>query len=55
MALGIAHSHIHTVEVGLRRKGGNISVDFSLFVLLYITKFINNFNSNVFLKTENKK
>ena len=37
LALGIARAH---VSVGLRRRGGNISLDFSLFVLLYNAKFM---------------
>ena len=38
LALCIARSH---VSVGLRRRGGNISVDLSLFVLLYNTTLMN--------------
>ena len=33
---------------GVRRKGGNISVEFTLYVLLYNAKFIDNFIFDVF-------
>ena len=53
MALGIAHAQI---KVGLRRRGENISVDLSLFVLLYtvIRTSCTNLNLMIFFKTENK-
>ena len=52
LALCIARSH---VSVGLRRRGGNISVDLSLFVLLYNTNFMNKlkFNNLNKFKTQN--
>ena len=52
MALGIACAHLLG---GLGRRGGNISVDLSLVVLLYNTNFLNKLKFNDFLKlkTEN--
>ena len=47
LALGIALTHI---SVGLRRRAGHISVDFSLFVSLYNTNFTNKLKFNNFLK-----
>ena len=41
------------VQVGLRKRGGNISVDLSLFGLLYNTNFTNKLKFNDFLKTKN--
>ena len=38
LALGIARAHI---SVGLRRRGGKLSVYLSLFVLFYHTNFMN--------------
>ena len=38
--------HVRTY-VGLRRWGGNISVDLSLFVLLYKTNFMNKQKTNI--------
>ena len=49
LALCIARSH---VSVGLRRRGGNISVDLSLFVLLYNSNFTKKLKCNDFLKTK---
>ena len=49
LPLGIARVHI---LVCLRKRGGNISVDLSLFVLFYKNNFINQFND--FFKTKNK-
>ena len=50
MAFGIARLHISD---GLRSIGGeNNSVDLSLFVLIYITNFINQLKFNDFLKTK---
>ena len=37
------------ISIGLRRRGGNISVDLSLFVLLYNTHFMNKPKFNDFL------
>ena len=43
-----------TYSVGLRKRSGNISVDLSLFVLLYNTNFMNKlkFNDNKELKAK---
>ena len=43
MALGIAHAHI---EISLMRRGGNVSVDLSSFVLLYNKNFTNELKFN---------
>ena len=48
MDLGIARAHF---SVGIERRGGNISVDLPLFVLLYKTNFINKLKFNDFFKT----
>ena len=52
-SLGIAREHIH-YTVGSRRRGGNISVDLSLFVLLYNTNVIKNFNLMFFQELKMK-
>ena len=46
MALGSARAH--DLKGGERKRGGNISVDVSLIVLLNNTKFTNKFNYYVF-------
>ena len=46
MALGRARAH--DWKGGERKRGGNISVDVSLIVLLNNTKLINKFNYHVF-------
>ena len=45
LALGIAHAHI---SVCLEKRGGNISVDLSLFVLLSNTNCMNKLKFNDF-------
>ena len=50
--LGNAHAHIY---FGLRRRGGNISVDFSLFVLLCNSTSWISLNLMSFLKRKTKK
>ena len=42
------------LSLGLRRRGGQMSVDLSLFVILYTTNFINKLKVNDFLKLETK-
>ena len=49
--LGIVCAHI---QGSLRRRGGNIYVDLSLFVLLYNTNFMNKLKFNDFLKLKTK-
>ena len=49
IAPGIALLYI---KVGFRRRGGNISVDLSLFVSLYNTNFMNKLKFNDFFKTK---
>ena len=49
LALHNAQSHAH-ISVGLRRRGGNISVDLSLLVLLYNANFMRKIKYNVFYK-----
>ena len=41
--------HTRILDSGVGRRGGNISVDFSMFVLLYNTKFMNNLNLIFFI------
>ena len=54
-ALGNAQCAMHMgISVGLRR-GGNISVDLSLFVLPYDTYFMNKLKFNDFGLTKNEK
>ena len=43
MALGIAHA---LIEISLMRRGGNVSVDLSSFVLLYNKNFMNELKFN---------
>ena len=42
------------ISVGLRRRGGHFSVDLSLSVLLYNTKFMNKLNSMIFFLLKRK-
>ena len=42
------------IQGGVRRRGGNISVDFSLYVLLYYTKFMMKLKFHDFLKFKTK-
>ena len=51
-ALGIAHG---ITSVGLRRRGENISVDLSLFVLFYNTDFMNKLKLNKKILNERLK
>ena len=48
LALSIARALMYSISVGLRRRGGTISVDLSLFVLLYNANFINKLKFNDF-------
>ena len=52
LALDIARAYMYeySISVGLRRRSRNISVDLSLFVLLYNTDFMNKLKFNDFLK-----
>ena len=43
------------MSVRLRRRGGNISVDFALIVLLYNTNFMNKLKFNDLFKIKNLK
>ena len=43
------------IKGGLRRRGGNISVDLSLFVLLYNLNFMKKETSVIFFKPKPKK
>ena len=45
MAFGIAHAQKLD---GLWRRGGKISVDFNVFVLLYNIKFMNKYKFDIF-------
>ena len=47
LALGVAHAHIY---IYVMRRGGTISVDLSLFALLYNTNVMNKIEFNDFLK-----
>ena len=42
----------YTVEGGVIRRAGNVSVDLSLFVLLFNTEFMNQFKFDVFFISE---
>ena len=56
-ALHNAHQHCAYVHiyVGARRKDGNISVDFTFFVLLYNSNFMNKIKFNVIFKNWKQK